>query len=161
MKSLLVKMNASARDTSTLDEATIKRHVTAYEKVIAAAEKECPLQSRQPEDGKRGKVAQGKARNLLDRLRVYQAETLRFLTHPLVPFTNNRSENDIRMTKVQQKISDCFRSALGAQVFCRIRGYLLTCQKHGVSAAQALESLFVRQFPESVRYLLAPRAGAS
>lgn len=114
MKRLLVQMNACTRNGATFDGAVIKRQVAAYEKIITRAEKEGPTQARRPNDGKRGRVAQEKARNHLDRLRNYQTETLRFLTNPLVSSTNNRSENDIRMTKVQQKISGCFRSMLGA-----------------------------------------------
>ncbi|MCU7848476.1 MAG: transposase [Candidatus Thiodiazotropha sp. (ex Lucinoma kastoroae)] len=65
-----------------------------------------------------------------------------------VPFTNNRGENDIRMTKVQQKIAGCFRSEQGAITFCRIRGYLSTCRKHHVSASQALALVFKGQLPD-------------
>jgi transposase len=57
---------------------------------------------------------------------------------PRVTFTNNQGENDIRMTKLLQKISGCFRSQEGADNFCRIRSYLSTCRKSQVSAAQAL-----------------------
>jgi transposase len=67
---------------------------------------------------------------------------------PLVPFTNNSGENDLRMTKVQQKISGCFRSIEGARIYCRIRSYLLTCQKHEVTMTEALELLFQSSLPE-------------
>ena len=64
-----------------------------------------------------------------------------------VPFTNNQGENDIRMTKVQQKISGCFKSMEGAKIFCRVRSSLLTAQKHGITAADALKSLFNGKLP--------------
>jgi len=59
-----------------------------------------------------------------------------------VPFTNNQGENDLRMTKVQQKISGCFRSFKGATAFCRCRSYISTCRKQAVSSSQALRMLF-------------------
>jgi transposase len=83
----------------------------------------------------------------LERLRDYEQDILRFMTAKAVPFTNNQGENDIRMTKVQQKISGCFRSMEGARIFCRIRSYLSTCRKQRVSATQALALLFTGKSP--------------
>ena len=67
-----------------------------------------------------------------------------------LPFTNNHAENDLRMTKVQQKISGCFRSMDGAKTFCRIRGYLLTCQRRGISASDALAMVFDGKLPDFI-----------
>ena len=64
-----------------------------------------------------------------------------------VPFSNNLAERDLRMTKLQQKISGCFRSHEGAKGFCIVRSYLSTCQKHGVTASKALELLFSNKLP--------------
>ncbi len=70
------------------------------------------------------------------------------MTEVAVPFTNNQGENDIRMTKVYQKISGCSRSMQGAEMFCLIRSYLSTCRKQHVSASLALELLYKSQLPD-------------
>ncbi len=64
-----------------------------------------------------------------------------------VPFTNNQGERDLRMTKVQQKISGYFRSLDGAKRFARLRSYILTCQKNGIDAPLALQMLFEGKRP--------------
>ncbi len=96
----------------------------------------------------RGRLKRTKSRALLERLRDYQDDVLRFLTSAAVPFTNNQGENDIRMTKVHQKISVYFRSMQGAEMFCLIRSYLSTCRKQYVSASLSLELLFKNQLPD-------------
>lgn len=121
-----------------------------YDDILNRAEKECPPPIRDKEKPKRGRLKKTKSRNLLERLRDFKDDVLRFTENAEVPFTNNRGENDIRMTKVQQKISGCFRSMDGAYIFCRIRAYLITCAKHGLGASEALDTLFKGKLPEFV-----------
>jgi transposase len=117
-----------------------------YRKIIKEAEKECPPPPSNP-PGKRGRVPKSKARNLIERLRDYENDVLRFMTNKAIPFTNNQAERDLRMIKVHQKISSCFRSWEGAYYFCRIKSYLSTCEKHNISSADALKMLFEGQMP--------------
>lgn len=92
-----------------------------------------------------GRTKQDKATNLLDRLEDYDLCVLAFLVHPEVPFTNNQGEQDIRMMKVKLKISGCFRTLQGAQIFARIRSYLSTCRKQGRNLWQACYQLAIGQ----------------
>lgn len=119
-----------------------------YRRILELGDTESPPpdeQQRKP--GQRGRIKRSKSRSLLERLRNYEADVLRFMVDPGVPFTNNQGENDIRMTKVQQKISGCFRSTEGAETFCLIRGYLSTCRKHKCTASDALTALFQDGLP--------------
>ncbi|OQK16939.1 hypothetical protein AU255_03295 [Methyloprofundus sedimenti] len=70
-----------------------------------------------------------------------------------MPFSYNAAENATRISKVHQKISECLRSTGGAEIFCRVSGYLPTCRKHGVSATQAMMLVFEGKQPEFALYL--------
>ena len=96
---------------------------------------------------KRGRPKKTKSRNLLERLQNYEGDTLRFMTDEGVPFTNNQGENDLRMAKVQQKISGCFRSEYGAEMFFGLRSYLSSCKKQGISGSTALGLLLNGTLP--------------
>lgn len=151
MKTLLETINRKVIDAGgALDAAESQKYRRQYQDLIKQGEIECPEPVRPKEKGKRGRIKKSKSRNLLERLDNYQNEVLRFMDIDFVPFTNNLGENDIRMTKVQQKISGCFRSIEGARIFCRIRGYLSTCRKQGVSSSRALALLFDGKLPDFV-----------
>ena len=152
MKSLLLEIHRAVKDAGgALGSATAARFRRRYRGILTRADRECP--ARPPKPGTQRRVAQTKSRNLLERLRDFETETLRFMTDPLVPFTNNPCENDLRMTKVQQKISGCFRSFQGAQIFCRVRGFISTCRKHGIAATVALQALFEGKLSEIIKQL--------
>ena len=149
MKALLLEINKAvdkAGGKLTANKSKIYRR--KYRDLLHEAQKECPPPDESQRKGKRGKLKRSKSRNLLERLIDYETETLLFMNDQEVPFSNNQGENDIRMTKVQQKISGCFRSMNGALIFCRIRSYLSTCKKNDVKASDALRLLFEGKLPD-------------
>lgn len=149
MKELLEKINHKVISAGgILKKKESKKYRQEYKNLLQKAEVECPEPDIPKKKKKRGPIKKSKSRNLLERLRDFEDDILRFMDVDYVPFSNNLAENDIRMTKVQQKISGCFRSMEGAKIFCRVRGYLSTCRKHGISATQALRSLFDGNMPD-------------
>lgn len=149
MQEFLLELNRHVDDAGgMLGPPEADRHRKRYRRILRDADRECPPseeQTRKP--GQRGRMKRSTARNLLERLRAFEDDVLRFMVDNHVPFTNNQGENDLRMTKVQKKISGCFCSENGAAIFCRIRSYIATCRKHGVTASEALRLLFSGEVP--------------
>ena len=149
LKNLLETINRKVTDAGgALDAQESQKYRLRYRAILKQGEIECPEPIRPKKKGKRGRIKKSKSRNLLERLRDYEQDALRFMDNGYVPFSNNLGESDIRMTKVQQKISGCFRSMDGAQIFCRVRSYLSTCRKQGVKSSHALDLLFNGKLPD-------------
>jgi transposase len=149
LKNLLETINCKVNDAGgALDAQESEKYRLKYRALLKQGEIECPEPIRPKKKGKRGRIKKSKSRNLLERLRDYEQDTLRFMDDERVSFTNNLGESDLRMTKVQQKISGCFRSIGGAQIFCRVRSYLSTCRKQGVKSSNALDLLFNGKLPD-------------
>jgi transposase len=143
LKALLLDMKEAteqAREQGKiwLDPLEVTDWEARFLEVLAEAGQAHPRAQAPP--GHRGRCKQSTARNLLDRLRTHQQAILAFLEDLRVPFDNNQAERDLRMVKVQQKVSGCFRSWDGALAFGRIRGYLSTLRKQGLPWLSALQA---------------------
>jgi transposase len=147
MKELLLDIKAAveqarAESRSSLHPLEVADWKARYSALLAEGYQANPPDP-PPETARRGRRKQSAARNLLDRLSQHQDAVLLFLDNFAVPFDNSLAERDIRMVKVQQKVSGCFRSPAGAVAFCRIRGYLSTLRKQGLAVLTALEQALV------------------
>ena len=109
-----------------------------YRNILTRGEKELPpIPPRQ--NGKRGKIAKSDAHNLWERMKHHEQAVLLFARLPHVAFTNNRAERDLRMSKVKQKVSGCFRTSQYAQAYCRISSYLQTMANQGYNPLVAIQ----------------------
>lgn len=126
-------------------QAQVRELRDLYEAILSQAQTENPLA---PSTGKRGRPKQSKATNLIGRLRDYGDDVWRFMTQPDVPFTNNLAEQTVRMPKVKQKVSGCFRTLLGAQTYCVIRSYCATMHKQGANVFESLVAAFKGATPQ-------------
>jgi transposase len=147
LKDLLHQMKAAvatARDSGLTQLPPPQRQAlhTRYESLLLAGLAANPPPPLPPAGRRRGRRKQSPARNLLERLWLGQAQVLAFLDDFAIPFDNNQAEQDLRMFKVQQKVSGCFRADAGAEAYCRIRGYLSTLRKRRQALLHALQSAF-------------------
>jgi transposase len=122
-----------------LDVLQLAGYRGAYQQILATGYRENPLNTIRT--GQRGCIAQTPARNLLNRLDTHREDVLRFAHDFQVPFDNNLVERDIRMVKLQQKISGCWRTSTGAEHFLALRAYLSTTRKQGRHILDALTRL--------------------
>jgi transposase len=129
-------IHAKAKGKETLSTQMLTRFATRYDAIVQSARVYHPEICKIA--GKRGRVKQTFAKNLLDRLIKYKDETLRFATNFDVPFTNNAAERGLRMMKVKEKISGCFMSQKGGRIFMNIYAYILTVKKNEINIMQAL-----------------------
>lgn len=131
---------AARQKNITLSAIDTEAFVTLYHKILREGERLNPAVVKPA--GKRGRCKQSVAFNLLGRMRQYSDAVLRFIHDPSVPFTNNNGEHGVRMPKVKQKISGCFRTLEGAQHFCVIRSCLATLHKQGHGMLDAIRRAF-------------------
>lgn len=146
-------LRAAKKETDAakgVDRAVNRKRLTylrrQYRAILTEGERDNPPSTQRPR--RRGRIKQSPAVNLLIRLRQHTHDVLRFLTDLRVPFDNNQAERDIRMPKLKQKTSGCFRTVAGADSFATIRSYLATLRKQGRDVLHALTLAFQGQAPD-------------
>jgi transposase len=146
MRLLLLEIKKQAeRNQVRFNTTTLEGFKQKYRRIVKKGLAENPLPAAEELPKKRGRRKKSKSRNLLERFASYADEILAFAEDFNIPFDNNQAERDLRMMKVQQKISGGFRSRDGAGIFCRIRGYISTNRKQGLNVLQALQQVFQQQ----------------
>jgi len=135
------------REEKCLSEKEYANLQKRYRNILTRAGKELPDIPPKPK-GKRGKMAKSDAHNLCDRFKKHETAVLLFAKESYVPFTNNRAERDLRMAKVKQKISGCFRRERYAHAYCRISSYLQTMANQGVNPLVAIQMVLVGKYQD-------------
>jgi transposase len=131
--------NAHDAGASALPPETLTAFVERYWAAIRlrlAFHRQLP--KLETETSRRGRAKRRPGHDLIDTLKTFKTETPRFMTDFDVPFTNNLAEQDLRMTKVKMKISGCFRTLEGAQIFASLKSVVSTARKQGANILQIL-----------------------
>lgn len=149
MTKLLLEIKKTV-DTTKLHQDGLAQYLihdfeNKYQKIIQTGYEENPPPAEKIEKPKRGRPKRSEPIRLLDRFNEHAKKVLAFMYDFKVPFDNNLSERDLRMMKLHQKISGCFRSKKGADMFCRIRSYISSVKKHDLNVLDALSSVFKGQ----------------
>lgn len=140
MKELLLETckTVSKRKQKKLSTNAYANLQKRYRNILTRGMSELPTIPPKP-NGQRGKMAKSDAHNLWERLKEYESAVLLFAKNSDVSFTNNRAERDLRMAKVKQKVSGCFRTELYAKAYCRISSYLQTMANKGHNPLIAIQ----------------------
>lgn len=157
MGSLLIEIkrevdSLKCKGATSMAESDIKAYDKRYKNIIAQGKEEDAEKCLVRISKKTGKPVKSDALRLLQKLEEYDVETLSFMYDFNIPFDNNQAERDIRMVKLRQKISGCFRSDDGGSFFCRIRSYISTCNKNGQDIMESLKNAIKGEpfIPENV-----------
>lgn len=128
----------SLRESKKLTIPEYTRLQKRYRAILARGDAQLP-EIPERSEATRGRIAKSDAHNLLERFKLHEDAILLFAKESVVPFTNNRAERDLRMDKVKQKVSGCFRSIEAANAYCRISSYLATMANRGVNPLIAIQ----------------------
>jgi transposase len=143
MQKYLLDLFYLSKDT-ILPKEILPKYVREFHQICQRGFEEEPIPVKI--EGKKGKIAKSKGRNLLERLSTNQDPILSFAFHEGLPFTNNQAERDIRTVKTKQKVSACFRTVAGANHYARIQGFISTIRKQNQNPFQNLKDVFGKQF---------------
>ena len=147
MKNFLKKLSkkVAKRKLKRLSKNEYEKILIIYRNIVKRGESEMP--SVPTKNSGRGRIAKSDAHNLLERFKNYEDAVLAFARVTEVSFTNNRAERDLRMSKVKQKVSGCFRKVIFAEAYCRISSYLQTMSNKGYNPLIAIQMALAGNIP--------------